>query len=67
MIEKCFNNLLRSKDTFDISMRLGEESQQPYLTARSSCKIQFMENGKFLFRMKDRNIAECGFVSLHSE
>jgi hypothetical protein len=34
---------------------------------RSSCKIQFMENGKFLFRVKDRNIAECGFIDVHSE
>jgi hypothetical protein len=47
-------------------MRLGKKSQQPCSTTSSSGKIQFMKNGKFLFRVKDGNIAECGFISLHS-
>ena len=66
MIEECFDNFLCSKYPFYIRMWLGKKSQQPCSATRSSCKIQFMENGKFLFRVKDRNIAECGFIDVHA-
>ena len=66
MIEKCFNNFLCSNNPFNIRMWLGKKSQQPRLSTRGSGEIQFMENGKFLFRVKDGNVAECGLISLHS-
>ena len=67
MIEKRFNNFLCSNDPFYIRMRFGKKSEQPGSTTSRSGKIQFMENGEFLFRVKDRNIAECGFIDVHSE
>ena len=67
VIEKCFNDFLRAQDAFDVGLRFGKKSKQPCLAPGGSCKIQFMENGKFLFRVKDGNIAECGFISLHSK
>jgi hypothetical protein len=65
MMKERFENFLCSKYPFHIRMRLGKKSQQPCPATRSPCKIQFMKNGKFLFRVKDRNIAECGFIDVH--
>ena len=55
--EKCSNDLLRAKDAFDVGLRFGKKSKQPCPSTGGSCKIQFIENGKLLFWMKDRNIA----------
>jgi len=57
VIEKCSNDLLRAKDAFDVGLRFGTKSKQPCPSTGGSCKIQFIENGKLLFWMKDRNIA----------
>ena len=65
MIEKRFNNFLCSNDPFYIRMRFGKKSEQPGSTTSRSGKIQFMENGEFLFRVKDRNIAQCSPVNVH--
>ena len=57
VIQECSNDLLSAKDAFDVRLRFGKKSKQPCLATGGSRKIQFMENGKLLFWMKDRNVA----------
>src|SRR5688572_12458588 len=46
-------------------MRFRKKSFQPILAIYGSCKIQFMKNGKFFFRVKDRDVVVCGGIKMH--
>ncbi len=58
MIDKCSKNALGAKNFFYIVVRFGKEFAQPVFTADGTRKIEFMENGKFFFLVKDRYVAE---------
>ena len=67
MFQQGLNDLLSTKNMFEIAVRFRKKSFQPLLAADCSCEIQFVKNRKFFFGVKDGNIAECGFVNLHNE
>ena len=65
MFNQCFDNILRADDSFQIVMRFGKKTAQPFLAANGSGKIQFVKNRKFFFLVKNGNIVEGGFIYLH--
>ena len=58
MLHQCAYHFLGASNFFQVAMRLGKELTQPLFATDSTCKIQFVKNGKLFFRVKDRNVIE---------
>ena len=67
MIQKSPNDLLRAEYSFDILVRFRKKTMEPLFATDGTGKIEFVKNREFLFRVKDRNVFECGFVDVHNE
>lgn len=58
MVDQRADDALRAKNFFYIVMWFGKEFSQPVFAADCAGKIEFMKNGKLLFLVKDRYVAE---------
>ena len=58
MLHQCTDHLLRADDLFQVLVRLRKKLAQPFFAATGTGKIEFMKNGKFLFRVEDGNVIE---------